>query len=280
MDWPSSIALRDQGESSLLIAQLSDPHVRPRGELYQGVVDSNAQFAAAIAHVNALDPRPDLVLLTGDLVDHGDPAEYAMLACLLGGLEVPVLAIPGNHDEREEFRRAFEGLAWLPAAGPIHYSFDQGPVRIVALDVTLPGLHHGLASAGALEWLDTQLANAPGRPTLLMLHQPPFDTGIPYLDLYSCRDGQRLAEVVARHPQVERVLCGHVHRFMQMRFGGTLLCTAPSTTTAIALRLQPRAQPASYVEPPGMLLHHWRPGIGVVTHLLPIGTFPGLYPFA
>jgi 3',5'-cyclic AMP phosphodiesterase CpdA len=265
----------------MLIAQLSDPHVRPDGELYQGVVDSNAQFAAAIAHVNALDPRPDLVLLSGDLVDHGHADEYAMLARLLADLEVPVLAIPGNHDEREAFRQAFAGQSWLPASGPIDYVADVGgAVRIVALDVTLPGLHHGVVSEEGAAWLDRALAEQPTRPTIIMMHQPPFDTGIPYMDLYSCREGQRLAAVVGRHPQVERILCGHVHRFMQLRFGGTSLCTAPSTTTTIALQLRPDAKPASYIEPPAMLLHHLQEGTGLITHFVPIGTFPGPYPFA
>lgn len=265
----------------MLIAQLSDPHVRPPGELYQGVVDSNAQFAAAIAHVNALDPRPDLVLLSGDLVDHGHAEEYAMLWRLLADLAVPVRAIPGNHDEREAFRRAFAGQGWLPANGPVDYvAGDLGPVRIVALDVTLPGLHHGVVSEKGAAWLDGVLSAEPERPTIVMMHQPPFDTGIPYMDPYSCREGHRLAEVLARHPQVERLLCGHVHRLMQLRFGGTTLCTAPSTTTAIALQLRADARSASYIEPPGMLLHHWRQGMGLITHYVPIGTFPGPYPFA
>lgn len=265
----------------MLIAHLSDPHVRPKGELYQGVVDSNAQFAAAIAHVNRLDPRPDLVLLTGDLVDHGHVDEYEMLARLLAVLKIPVLAIPGNHDEREAFRQAFAGQSWLPKAGPIDYvNGDRGPVRIVALDVTLPGLHHGVVSEEGAAWLDRVLAEEATRPTIVMMHQPPFDTGIPYMDPYSCREGQRLAAVVARHPQVERILCGHVHRVMQMRFGGTTLCTAPSTTTAIALQLRPDARPASHIEPPAMLLHHWQEGTGLITHVVPIGTFPGPYPFA
>ena len=89
---------------------------------------------------------------------------------------------------------------------------DRGPVRIVALDVTLPGLHHGAVSEEGAAWLDRVLAAEPTRPTIVMMHQPPFDTGMPYLDPYSCRDGQRLAAVVARHPQVERIVCGHVHR--------------------------------------------------------------------
>ena len=264
----------------MLIAQLSDPHVRPDGVLYQGVVDSNAQFAAAVGHVNGLDPRPALVLLSGDLVDHGHAEEYAMLARLLAKLDVPFLAIPGNHDDREAFRRAFAGASWLPTSGPIHYAAACGPLRVVALDVTVPGSHHGVASAERMAWLDETLGAEPARPTILMMHQPPFDTGIRYIDLYSCREGERLAQVLERHRQVERVVCGHVHRFMQVRFGGTMLCTAPSTTTAIALQLRPDARPASHVEPPAILLHHWSEPAGLVTHFVPVGNFPGPYPFA
>ncbi|MGQ3301059.1 phosphodiesterase [Reyranella sp.] len=265
----------------MLIAHLSDPHVRPEGVLYQGVVDSNAQFAAAIAQVKALDPPPELVLLTGDLVDHGQADEYVMLLRMLGALDMPVLAIPGNHDEREVFRRAFVGKPWLPAEGPFDYVVgDCGAVRVVALDVTLPGQHHGVVSEEAAAWLDGVLAAEPARPTIVMMHQPPFATSIPYMDPYDCREGHRLAAIVARHPQVERILCGHVHRVMQMRFGGTVLCTAPSTTTAIALQLRADAKPASYIEPPAMLLHHWLEGRGLVSHFIPIGTFPGPYPFA
>ncbi|WP_428663432.1 phosphodiesterase [Reyranella sp.] len=265
----------------MLIAQLSDPHVRPDGVLYQDVAPSNAQFAAAIAALNALDPRPDLVLLSGDLVDKGMPAEYARLRELLRGLEIPLLVIPGNHDDRDVFRRAFRDHDYLPDSGPMHYAAGtHGPVRIVALDVTLPGLHHGVVDEAGARWLDETLAEEPQRPTIVMMHQPPFETGVPYLDLYACGEDQRLAAVVSRHRQVERIVCGHVHRFMLLRFGGTLLCTAPSTTTAIALQLRPDARPASHLEPPAFLLHHWRPGVGLITHFLPIGTFPGPYPFA
>jgi len=265
----------------MLIAQLSDPHVRPDGVLYQDVVDSNAMFVRAIAHLNELDPRPDLVLLSGDLVDKGEPAEYQHLRRLLAGLAMPTLVIPGNHDDRDAFRRAFADHAYLPRSGPMHYvEGGHGAVRIVALDVTVPGLHHGDIDEEAMLWLDGALSAEPRRPTILMMHQPPFDCGVPYLDAYHCRNGERLAHVVARHPAVERIVCGHVHRFMQLRFGGTVLCTAPSTTTAIALRLKADAKPASHVEPPACLLHHWRPEVGLVTHLNLIGSFPGPYAFA
>jgi 3',5'-cyclic AMP phosphodiesterase CpdA len=261
----------------VLIAHLSDPHLRPRGELYQGLVDSNAMFEAALDQLAAMDPQPDLVLLTGDLVDHGTEAEYALAAGLLGRIRPPLLLIPGNHDEREVFRRCFGHPA---PSGPLHVAAGgHGPVRVLGLDVTVPGAHHGQMDDAACAWLEARLAEEPGRPTILMMHQPPFASGIPFIDPYRCLGGERLAAIVARHPAVERILCGHVHRFMQLRFGGTLLVTAPSTTTALALRLNPDAAPASFVEPPAMLLHHWRAETGLVTHLLPIGTFRGPLPF-
>src|SRR6478609_7626844 len=128
----------------MLIAQLSDPHVRPDRVLYHAVACSNAQFPPAIAELHALDPRPDLVLLSGDLVDEGTPPEYAKLRALLRGLEIPSLVIPGNHDDRDAFRSAFRDHDYLPDTGPLQYAAGTyGPVRIVALDVTLPGRHHG-----------------------------------------------------------------------------------------------------------------------------------------
>jgi len=263
------------------IAQISDPHVRPRGILYKDTVDSNAMLAAAVRHINALVPLPDLVILTGDIVDEGDPSEYLAACELLSEIAAPLRVIPGNHDERSAFRAAFRDHVYLPANGPLSYVDDRsGPVRIVALDVTVPDRHHGEVDDGALAWLDTALGSDPDRPTLIMMHQPPFACGVPYLDTYWCRGGDRLAAVVARYPAVERIVCGHVHRHMQLRFAGTLLCTAPSTATAIALRPYPDARPASFIEPPGFLLHQWRSGTGLVTHSIPVGSFPGPFPFA
>lgn len=265
----------------MLIAHLSDPHLRPRGVPYQGVVDSNAMFEAAIRHLNGLRPEPDLVILSGDLVDTGSGDEYAQALELLATIRKPLLAIPGNHDEREAFRSAFLDRPWMARSGPLHVVADGfGPVRIIGFDVTVPGAHHGDVDDAAAAWLDDVLEADPERPTIIMMHQPPLQTGVPYLDAYRCFNAARLEAIIRRFPAVERVLCGHVHRMMQVRFGGTLLMTAPSTTTSIALRPWPDAEPASFVEPPAMLLHHWRPEAGLVSHVVPIGTFPGPYDFA
>lgn len=265
----------------MLIAQISDPHVRPRGVLYHDTVDSNAMLARAVQHLNTMTPRPDLVILSGDIVDKGSAAEYEMAREILRGIEMPLRVIPGNHDDRETFRTAFADHAYLPRSGPHSYTIDDmGPLRIVALDVTVPGEHYGLIDEDRATWLEQVLSQEPTRPTLIVMHQPPFDTGIPYMDPYSCRNGTRMAEIVTRFPKVERIVCGHMHRAMQIRFGGTLLCTSPSTTTTIALQLDAGTTDATYLEPPAMLLHHWKPDTGLITHHIMIGDYPGPYPFA
>jgi 3',5'-cyclic AMP phosphodiesterase CpdA len=264
----------------MLIAHMSDLHIRPKNQLYQGLVDSNTMAEAAIRQINCLVPQPDLVILSGDIVDEGSPAEYAVAREILGQLTAPLLVIPGNHDDREVLRQNFADHAYLPKTGPLHFSAgDYGPLRIIGLDISVPGQHHGDIDDDTVNWLEKTLAEEPERPTLIMMHQYPFKSGIPYIDDYICERGERLADIVQKFPAIERVVCGHIHRFMQLRFGGTLLCTAPSTTTAIALRLSPDAEPASYVEPPACLLHHWKPDTGLITHFVPIGNFPGPLPF-
>jgi len=264
----------------MLIAQISDPHVRPAGQLYQGVVDSNRMFEEAIAHLHALGRRPDLVLLTGDLVDEGRPEEYAQVRRLLAQLSIPYLVIPGNHDHRENFRTAFADHAYLPATGALHYCIDTHPVRIVALDSCIPGLHHGHVDAEGLAWLQRTLEADREKPTLLMLHHPPFTSGIPYMDSYRYIDTAPLEAIVRSVGNIELVLCGHVHRTMLRRWAGTVVCSCPSSTTEIALQLAPDAAPASYLGRPGCMLHLWDEAAGMVSHVSHIGKLDGPYPFA
>ncbi|MDX1889253.1 phosphodiesterase [Mycolicibacterium sp. 050158] len=264
----------------MLIAHLSDPHVRPHGVLYQGVVDSNARLAEAVARVWAMDPRPDLVLLGGDLVDHGQPAEYAALREILAALPIPMLVIPGNHDDRENLRAAFADHAYLPRSGPLHYCVDEHPVRVVALDSTVPGHHHGHLDEASLEWLAATLARDPDKPTLLMLHHHPIPCGIEYLDEYRYFDGDALRQVVEGVDNVEIVLCGHVHRSMLTRWAGTVLSSCPSTATEIDLDLTADAQPSSHGGPRGFMLHRFDAGQGLVSHTIQLGDFGQAHPFA
>lgn len=264
----------------MLIAQLSDMHIRPKGRLYHGVADSNRMLTEAIRHLHSLDRRPDLVLLTGDVVDEGHPDEYAAARELLAELTIPYLVIPGNHDRREPFRAAFADHAYLPESGPMHYCVDDYPVRIVALDSTVPGLHHGHIEQAGLDWLRTTLTSNPIKPTVVMLHHPPFACGIPYMDTYRYLEPEPLAKVLSDLDNIHLVLCGHVHRQMLHRWAGTVVCACPSTTTEIALRLSPDARPASFMGPPACLLHLWDDTQGMVSHTSYIGSFQGPFDFA
>lgn len=260
----------------MLIAQLSDTHILAEGNLFRtrsgfGPIDTAAFLARAVATLNALDPLPDLTVVTGDLVDHGAPAEYAHLRELLAPLRMPVFLIPGNHDARDPLREAFGAARYLRGAGFLQYTVDGYPLRLVAIDTLVPGVHSGGLCAERLRWLDDALAAAPERPTLVLMHHPPFRTGIEYMDAYGLDNADGFAEVIGRHPQVERILCGHLHRAIDRRFAGTVAGTAPSTAHQIVFDIRPKAPLSFLLEPPGYQLHLWQEGTGLVTHNAVIG---------
>jgi 3',5'-cyclic AMP phosphodiesterase CpdA len=250
----------------MLIAQISDLHFLPKGTLAFGRVDVAGCLERAIDHLNALASRPDAVLITGDLTNDGDAAVWAELMAVLGRLEAPIYPLPGNHDDRELMRAAFAPLGLFPNEGSLRFAVDLGPVRLVGLDSLIAGAPGGRLGAEQLAWLDATLGEVPDRPTLVALHPPPFASGIDHMDAMMLEDGAALAAVIGRHPQVARVLCGHVHRSVQCAFAGTIGQIAPGTAHAVQLTLT--GEPSRWImEPPGALLHEWRDGRGLVSHL-------------
>jgi 3',5'-cyclic-AMP phosphodiesterase len=263
----------------MLIAQISDPHVCAPGVLYKGVADSNALLLSAINHLHQLDRRPDLVLVTGDLTDEGRAIEYEHALELLGRLEIPYFVIAGNHDHRERLRDIFRAHHYLPRTGHLHYCLEHLPVRIVALDSCVAGEHHGALDVAGLSWLAETLRADREKPTLVLMHHPPFETGIPYMDEYSFKDTAVLCTLIQEASNIEAILVGHVHRHMTHRWAGTLVIACPSTATEIALQLRPDAKPQSFLSPQACMLHLWQPGMGMVSHLSFIGKHPGPYHF-
>jgi 3',5'-cyclic AMP phosphodiesterase CpdA len=263
----------------MLIAQISDMHVKREGELLYGRIDTAGYLERAVAHLLRLDPRPDIVLATGDLVEGGKPEEYARLRRLLAPLPMPLYVIPGNHDGRDALRAAFADRGFLPGQGFLHYAVEGLPVRLLALDTLVEGKPHGELCAERLAWLAARLGEGE-RPTILFMHHPPFECGIDKFDKSRLNTGgERLAELVRRHPNVERVMCGHVHRPIQMRWAGTVASIAPSTAHQATLDLHDNAPLTMMMEPPALALHQWRPGNGLVTHTSYIGEFEGPKPF-
>jgi Icc protein len=257
----------------VLIAQITDTHISTPDSVSDRLFRTPEHLERAVAHLNRLAPRPDVVLITGDLVEHGEPEEYARLRGLLDPLSMPCYVIPGNHDSREHLARAFADRGYLPQGGGfLHYTVEPWPVRLVGLDTLVPGAPGGHLCSQRLDWLDARLAEAPGRPTVVFMHHPPFVTGLVAMDSMGLEGRDELAEVIRRHPQVERVLCGHVHRPMTRRFAGTVASTSPATAHQIALALAPAQHLAVVMEPPACMLHLWL-GVdaGLVSHLSVIG---------
>jgi 3',5'-cyclic-AMP phosphodiesterase len=259
----------------MVVAQISDPHIAAPGSKIDTVARTTPHLERAVEHLNGLEPRPDVVLVTGDLADHGEIEEYERLRAVLDRLTMPAYLIPGNHDDRDNLRRVFGDHAYLGGDGFLQYTVEDLPLRLIALDTLVPGEGRGLLCPQRLAWLDARLREAPARPTLIFMHHPPFTTGLSYMDGMGLDGISEFAAIVRRHPQVERIVAGHVHRPVVRRFAGTVAYTCPSTAHQVALELPPETRLAVTMEPPACLLHVWLgDGQGLVTHVSQIEAHP------
>ena len=268
---------------TILIAQISDLHITPPGALAYGRVDTAAALLRTIGTLNGLSPRPDLVVISGDIADSAQPEEYAHATKLLGALQMPFAAIPGNHDRRAPMREAFPDSLYGNANCALNTVRRVEGLDIFLMDSTVAGAAHGELDAETLVWLDDALAASATRPAFLFLHHPPFDTGIMYTDAARLRNADALAAILNRHPRVLLVAAGHAHRAAQTVFAGVSASICPAGEQAVTLEFEPRWPEVFRVEPPAFYLHAWLPGESfgsVVTHVVPVGKFPGPIPMA
>lgn len=263
-----------------MLIQLTDLHIREPGRLAYGRLDTAPYLRTAVQSLLRLRQPPQAVVITGDLTDFGRAAEYEHLAELLAPLDMPVYLIPGNHDDRDQLRRSFPAHAWLGEAGGfIQYAVDVGSLRLVCLDTCEPGKSHGTLDTPRLQWLEHTLEAGKNRPTVIAMHHPPFRTLIGHMDDIGLLKGAaELEAIVARHPNVERVICGHLHRAIDVRFGGTIACTAPAPAHQVVLDLDSQAASRWVLEPPGFRVLALD-GQRVVSHLAASGSFDGPHPF-
>lgn len=263
----------------MLIAQISDPHIQLKGQ-YADLIAAREHLAACVATLNRLVPRPDVVVATGDLTEHGTADEYQVLKQELAQLAMPYLLIAGNHDDPTTLRESFPEHSWMQGTGPfLQYTVDTWPLRIVALDTTLPRRGDGGLCESRLNWLARTLAEQPGRPTLMLMHHPPFQTGIKGMDAIGLLQGRdAFVDIITPYPNIERILCGHFHRSITCRVGSTVASTCPGTAHQIPLDLHADDMPGFNFEPPGYQLH-WLSPQGLVSHHAVIGDYPGPYGF-
>ena len=218
----------------MVIAQISDTHILARRSDDPVGASRAEDLRRCIADINS--QAVDAVIHTGDSVQHGTAEEYSHLREILGELKAPLFLTPGNRDNQTTLRAAFENLSYFPSGGDLlHYAVEDYPVRLVALDSVAAGERKGVYGAERLAWLRETLASEPDKRTILFIHHPPFDIAADYRDGYRRpQDAKDLAALVSRHPQVERLLCGHVHCWHREQLGGTVATTMPSV--AVDLR--------------------------------------------
>jgi len=254
------------------LVQLSDLHLRAPGKRLYRQVDTADALARAIARINALVPRPDLVILSGDLANAGSADEYAPLRAKLALLPVPYALMAGNHDDRVQLRAAFPQQPWADATLAVQRR-ETAAGDLLLLDTLVPGEEGGTVGAAQFDWLMAQVRD--DRDSLLFLHHPPVATGIAGMDAIRLTDAAALDDWLQRHPRVRALFCGHVHRAIFTLFAGRPLAIAPSPAHQIALDLSGDAAALAWTdEPGGMLLIDWPPGRPPVTHLLPVAAAP------
>jgi Icc protein len=268
--------------SQIRIAQISDLHIKPSGTLAYGRVDTAKALERCIAALNEFAPAPDFVVISGDLADAPSVEEYNHLKSLLAPLKLRFAGIPGNHDSREMMRGAFPDAGYAFPSGPLNQKIEVGELDLLLLDSSVPGKPHGELDAPTMRWFESTLASSSGRPALVFLHHPPFVTGIWHMDRQNLHNAAVLAEIVQRHPRVQLIATGHVHRATLTMFAGRPCTICPVANHAVDLDLDHLRQPSFRIEPPAFHLHTWFAGEGfgsLVTHHVPIGSFDGPHPF-
>jgi len=245
----------------LLIAQISDTHILASASDLPAAQLRADCLRRCVADIN--QQLPDVVIFTGDTVQHGQSDEYARLREMLAPLHTPLYLIPGNRDDNEALRAAFNDKTYLPESGGfLHYTVEDYPMRLVALDSTLSGERKGRFCAERQDWLDQVLSDQPNRPTLLFIHHPPFDVGDHYIDGYRRpEEAAALSDIVSRHPQVVGMLCGHVHWPVERQWAGTLARIMPS----IAVDVRKGVDETEAREQPIYMLHRFSEETGFVS---------------
>ncbi|OMH38923.1 phosphodiesterase [Motiliproteus sp. MSK22-1] len=259
----------------MLIAQITDLHVGRVIETTSGPIDLLDRLVDAVNEINHSENLPTIVMVTGDISNHGHPDDYLRAKKVLDTLTMPYYIVPGNHDHRQQLRKIFAEHQYLQTNSPfLNYTLEQYSMRIIALDSLNPGTHTGLLCDERLKWVDEQLAQQPEIPALVFLHHPPNKIGSPYVDRMMCTNGETLGKIIEQHPQVKGVACGHVHRDVVISWHRTVLFITGSSAFSYDLMLKDVDDLDPVFEPSVYRLFNWQEETGLISHLCFIGHHP------
>ncbi len=254
----------------MLIAQITDIHVGFDPDAHPEELNV-VRFAAVLDRLRKAPHKLDLLVLSGDLTDHGDSRSFDTVTSMLSDIDCPVLPLVGNHDDRHALRKAFPGT---PDHGEfVNYAVEQQGLRIICLDTFEPGRHGGAFCTSRRDWLRRELEDGHGRPCVIFMHHPPIVTGIDWMDPAPDEQWiQNFADSISGHEAAIRAIhCGHLHRRVSACFRGIPLGITPSVAPLVALDLRPVDEntadnrPLITTEPASYALHYWD-GESLVTH--------------
>lgn len=260
----------------MIIAQMTDIHIGFDPDAKPEELN-RIRFRAVLDRLANGPNRPDLLVLSGDITDHGDGESFARTAALLADVPFQVWPMVGNHDSRAGLISAFPQVR-AAEGGFVHYVLEHDGLRIICLDTLEDGRHAGAFCAARAAWLAAKLDEAPAVPAMIFMHHPPVVSGIGWMDPAPDEGWiMRLAAVLRpRAAQVRAIHCGHLHRVVTTQFCGIPLSVTPSVAPLVALDLNPVDPDAPdnreliSTEPPGYALHRWD-GADLATHYETVG---------
>lgn len=243
-----------------LLVQITDTHIAPPGQLLYGNTDTAAHLVESIRQINSMQPKPDVVLITGDLVEPADKACYQQFIDIINGLEMPVYVIPGNHDDPQIMLEVFAGTPYFPTSDDtFQYTIEVLPFRILALNSYSDGSELPEFNQKRLSWLQHQLSRS-DKPVLIALHHPPMTTGIELIDMGGSEWFQGLKSLLAKHSQVKLLICGHCHTDLCGRIGQVPVYMAPATSHQLIASRGLTIAPSAVIVAGAPTLHHYIDG--------------------
>jgi len=272
--------------SGVLIAQITDTHVGFEPEAGENEFNF-VRFRNVLGHLMSQPVLPDMLILSGDLTDGGQPDCYRRIRELVEECPFPVHVIPGNHDSREEMLIAWPECPTVD--GFAQYAIECGEgddrLRVICIDSFEPGRHGGSFCQTRADWLSRELDAHPDTATLLFMHHPPVVAGIEWMDPKPSEEWfTRFHDTVRGHKQIVAIQAGHLHRPLHSVVEGIPLSVTPAVAPAVSLDLRPLdaevadSRPIVAAEPPFYSLHLWRAGT-LVSHFQPVGHWQTLARF-
>lgn len=246
----------------MLIAHISDFHVfADKAETSLVRPDAVDVARKVVADMVAFQPGFDAVMFTGDITDGGSERDYALARSILAPIKAPIFMVPGNHDHRDNMRSAFANILPFTDRGYLNYESSCGPIRVLGLDTLFEGHVEGRLEPESLTWLEERLSTVTSGQTYLLLHHPPFASGMKPLDDMALTAGKtRLAELVRGYEGRLHILSGHIHRPYQTIWNGAMAAVGGSPAFQVGLEFSSGAhEPGAETIPYSYFIHHVGP---------------------